>query len=61
VSGLQGDLSTGQAGEQEREDPQKEGAGMKALKIAAIVSAIYTLIAGYVVYRTLTYVPWRHR
>jgi len=34
---------------------------MKALKIAAIVSAIYTLIAGYVVYRTLTYVPWRHR
>jgi len=34
---------------------------MRTLKIAAIVSAIYTLIAGYVVYRTLTHVPWRHR
>jgi len=34
---------------------------MKALKIAAIVSALYTIIAGYLVYRTLTHVPWRHR
>lgn len=33
----------------------------RTLTIAAVVAGLYTVAAGYVVYRTLVMVPWKQR